>query len=405
MQPSTRVPLRPPLETPAARDLLSQLDRDCVRAADYILATADYARTDRLWPADYFVFLTNPLSLAYGACGTALFLQQTLGNVPPQVRDWLLSRLLSVDAYPPGLFHGLAGIAYSFLELGLQEEAEAVWALQQQSPLLFAEPSVAMGAAGWGLVALHLFKRTGRSTYLEDAVSAGEFVLKTAQLEDRGISWRCNEDHRVHYGFGYGASGIALFLTYLHASTNRPAFRDTAIKALDSDNANRSESAVGLQWKRFEGDSLLFPYFVHGSAGVGAVALRVSALLGIERYAELAVRLGKDAYIKWSYIPSLFEGLTGIGEFLLDLYLASGDADYYAKALDLAETILWFEIEKPEGIAFPGRWLTRISNDYATGSAGIGLFFQRLLQPLPRLYMDLDVPRAPLYTSTRDATP
>ena len=39
-----------------------------------------------------------------------------------------------------------------------------------------------------------------------------------------------------------------------------------------------------------------------------------------------------------------------------------------------------FAIERPTGIAFPGENLLRISTDFATGSAGIGLFLDRLVK-------------------------
>ncbi|WP_328609447.1 hypothetical protein OG943_10070 [Amycolatopsis sp. NBC_00345] len=40
------------------------------RFADYLRATADRTRDDRLFPCDLLVFETNPLSLANGVYGT-----------------------------------------------------------------------------------------------------------------------------------------------------------------------------------------------------------------------------------------------------------------------------------------------------------------------------------------------
>jgi hypothetical protein len=37
-----------------------------------------------------------------------------------------------------------------------------------------------------------------------------------------------------------------------------------------------------------------------------------------------------------------------------------------------------FKLEKGSGFAFPGDRLLRISCDYGTGSAGVGVFLQRL---------------------------
>src|SRR5215216_4460702 len=136
--------------------------------AAYLLATADFARSDRLWPADALVFATNPLSVAYGACGSALFLHSADRLTERRdVLDWMLARPLSTDTYPPGLYIGLAGIAYAFAELGLSREAEDVLQLAYQSPLLYEEPGMFLGAAGWGLASVDFHHRTGRRLYLE----------------------------------------------------------------------------------------------------------------------------------------------------------------------------------------------------------------------------------------------
>lgn len=74
---------------------------------------------------------------------------------------------------------------------------------------------------------------------------------------------------------------------------------------------------------------------------------------------------------------------------MLDVYRSTGDEEYWNKACDIAETILWFRVEDDGGIAFPGRWLNRITHDYATGSAGIGMFLSRLVEPRARDFADL----------------
>jgi lantibiotic modifying enzyme len=284
----------------------------------------------------------------------------------------------------------LAGIAYTFLEIGFEEKAEEVMAILYQSPLLYKEPGMFLGAAGWGLVSLYFYVQTGKEIYLDQAVQAGEYLLQTAQLKGETCYWRCHLDESVHYGFGYGASGIALFMAYLHVLTRRADFRACAIQGLEFDLASKVESEVGWQWKRFQNDTLLYPYWIHGSAGIGSTLIRFYHLLGIERYKSLACEIAVETFIKYSFIPGLFEGLAGIGEFMLDMFYFTGEKVYRHNAFDVADTILWFKIDKPEGIAYPGRWLTRISNDYGTGSAGIGLFFTRLLRSRGRLFVDLD---------------
>lgn len=88
----------------------------------------------------------------------------------------------------------------------------------------------------------------------------------------------------------------------------------------------------------------------------------------------------------FSAVPGQFDGMSGVGDFLIDLYIATGQEQYFQQALVLAESTLCFEVDTQGGKAFPGRALMRLSADYATGSAGIGAFLQRIIDPaLPSL--------------------
>jgi hypothetical protein len=83
-------------------------------------------------------------------------------------------------------------------------------------------------------------------------------------------------------------------------------------------------------------------------------------------------------------------GLSGFGEYLLDMYRLMGERRYLNTAFHLAEAILPHRIEKPEGIAFAAEELFRISCDLGGGSAGIGLFLHRLLRPEQPRFLMLD---------------
>lgn len=356
---------------------------------DFLVHNADYARRDRLWPAHYLVFATNPLSVAYGACGPALFLHESTGKLDLQIVHWLRSQALSVETHPPGLFPGLAGIASTYWRLGLDEEAREAMALAYRSPLLWAEPCLYFGIAGWGMVSLEAYLRTREQGYLDHAARAGDALIRSAEHHPDGQYWRTRQDGLVHYGFGFGASGIALFLLYLHEATGNDRYRTHACRALEYDIAHKVESKVGWQWKRYEDDTVLYPYWIHGSAGIGSVLIRFHQLTGEARYAELARRVADAVTIKYAFVPSLFEGLAGIGEFLLDMHIYTGEERYLQDAVDVGATILWFRVNTSHGVAFPGRWLTRLACDYATGAAGIGLFLSRLRRPRSRPFVDI----------------
>lgn len=388
----TDEPSRPGLHmTPARRDRIQADITDTLGStSEFITSTADYTRRDRLWPAESSVFDTNPLSVAHGACGPALFLNSpdTPAELPPRALQWMLDRPLSTDDYPPGLYMGLAGIACTLFELGAGDRGVEAMRLACSSSLLFDEPGMLWGAAGWGHAALEIHLRTEEFTWLDWAVRAGDHLVQTARNEGDSCHWIRNVDNPIHFGFGHGASGIALFLMELFTITGIASYRDCAGRALLFDLDAGVEQELGRSWPRYEGDSMLVPYFVHGNAGIGSVLVRCYQATNNTDYLAAARQIAEDSAIKFSATAGLFEGLAGIGEFMLDMHRCTGDVAYRDQALDIAESIMWFRIERPNGAAWPGRWLDTLSNDYAAGAAGIGLFLARLIGTSDRVFLD-----------------
>lgn len=361
------------------------------RIADYILSTASYEREDRLWPCDSMAFLTNPLSLAYGACGTALFLQRVRGSVPARAAQWLFERSIENQSYPPGLCAGVAGIAYVLDEMGNRDRAVGLLDMASRSPLLRRDPTMFLGMAGWGFVNLDFYTKSRDPAFLARATDAAEYLIETAKCDTRGCYWVNSTDGKIHYGFGFGASGIALFLLYAYVASNEDRFLEYAIRGIGFEFASAVEVDGMPRWGRTEGALIWEPYWAHGGAGIGSAVIRLYHVLREPDYLRMAEKVAAASYSKFAVEPGQFQGLAGIGEFMLDMYLETGNDLYRSQSLEIADTILSYRIAKPEGLAFPGRLLLRISTDYAFGSAGVGLFLSRLLNRGPRVLYDLAV--------------
>jgi lantibiotic modifying enzyme len=123
--------------------------------------------------------------------------------------------------------------------------------------------------------------------------------------------------------------------------------------------------------------SPLYPYWRLGSAGVGMATLRFYRLLQEPRYLSILEKIFIDTDRKYAVLPGVFMGLSGIGEFLLDMHDVFGGTRYLQSAHKAAQGIMNFRVDRA-GIAFPGEMLSRLSCDYGTGSAGIALFLNRL---------------------------
>lgn len=366
----------------------------------YIESTGEYAREDRLWPADYRVFMTNPLSISYGALGISLFLKQERGVIPTELHQWITSQLskISNEEFPPGLYVGLSGIAWALSELGLEEEAIATMKTAYKSQLLFEGCDVFYGCAGVGLASLYFWGRTKERCFLEQAKALGDHLLRTGLDDEEGLQWR-NVDGRCYYGYAHGASGIALFLLYLYKATQESKYLEYAQLGIEREIAGSVERDGALTWTRAPEDTTTFPYWRFGSSGVGSVLIRFYDALKIDRYRELAARATQYGSGRYTVTPGQCFGLTGIGELLLDMHQFTGDHSYLDEAYQVVRKLLLYQINTERGTAFPGEDLMKISNDLGTGSAGIGLFFSRFLKTGTRIFFDFEIP-APVETDS-----
>jgi len=380
------VPELPP--PPAA--MLSELEQTLAGMSRFILSKADYSRDDRLWPSQPQIFTSNPLSVDCGAAGTAHFLHRQNGSVPQEVTAWMVKQL-DQHPYPPGLMSGLSGIALVLWELGQHEAARKAMETAAQSPLLHQVHDLFWGDAGWGLANLHFWQLTGESQYLTRACEAGEFLLRTKKESDKGVSWAYRDDIRL--GLGHGVAGAALFLTYLGMARPGEGFLETAVKALDfeiSECQYVNNLVVWYPRANAHPGEPRSPSMRHGAVGAGTAFLRAAVATGEPRLRRFAERCAFSAANRHTNKLWLNYGLAGFGEYLLDMYRLMGERRYLNAAFHIAEAILPHRIDRPEGFTFAAEELFRLSCDLGAGSAGIGLFFHRLLRPEQPRFLMLD---------------
>ncbi len=369
-------------------DLRTQLRKRVAETLDgitgHIRGVADTSREDRLFPADPMVFETNPLSVAYGAAGVLYALHRVEGHMPGRLESWLLSRTASSDRYAPGLYLGQSGIAWVLAELGHDEAAGDLLMEAARHPLLWESPDLVRGAAGHGMACLKLWHGSGDQRFLDQARAVGRHLLDSCVRDERGVRWATwGEQARI--GYAYGGSGPALFLLYLHLATGAAGPLECGRAALGFELAHgvsvdgRFSGFPDLESERPDTARVLRCYWDSGTAGIGTTLVRYLAVTGDP---DLKRRLGDllvDASRKYTVLPQLFHGQAGLGNFLLDVWEHTREEAHLAEAWQVAEGILPFQIERPEGIAFPGEQAVRESTDLATGSAGVGLFLHRLL--------------------------
>ena len=366
-------------------EVSSDLLRNTVcKILDYIKSNMSLDRMDRLFPADPAVFLTNPLSIAHGAAGVAYTLSCLEGKVPDKVISWMLAHDISKDKYPPGLYLGLSGIAWVFWKIGLQKLALQLMKTSANHPLLWESPDIYYGAGGFGLACLYFYKETRDEYWLEQAVKVGDWLINSKVESDEGYYWP-DASGNIWCGYARGQSGIALYLLYLNLASDQFRFKDAGKRALSYDLAQIQETEYGLRMPRASANSkssphknINPPYWSDGTAGVCTSLVRYWFIFGEDMHRSLLERLMPDTFREITAFPTLFTGLAGLGNLQLDVSDFTGDTKYISEAMQIAEGILRFQIERPDGIAFPGEQLLRVSTDFGSGSSGIALFLSRL---------------------------
>jgi len=231
------------LGDPSLRDL-------AVRLGDALAARAERSRHGLRWPAENGKVHSG---IARGTAGISLF-YTSLGACTGEARYWEIAGqalgfefaqasmrggyLLWPDAagkqrsfWSPHVSFGAAGIGTAVARLyactGNPELLE--WAERCADTLTFRWTNKLwqdMGYAGYGETFLDMYALTGDPRYQEHALRIAE-VLLPSQVRTRlgvafpGLGW-C----RVSSDFGYGASGIALFLHRLVHGGHRAFFPD-----------------------------------------------------------------------------------------------------------------------------------------------------------------------------------
>jgi serine/threonine protein kinase len=340
--------------------------KDMIQGLGHFILANMHPSDSYLFPADPYVYRTNPLSLGFGACGVLYALAKCGFEVPHVAFEWLERTVqgASIDSYPPGLLTGYSGIAWVLSELGITDLATVAMERANTSPLLYEHHSYLYGMAGIGLANLHFYLLTQEQKYLAMAEQLAQRLIASSHEDELGASWEA--DDVVHLGLGYGQSGVALFFLRLFQITHDDRFLSFGRKAVDFDLSQGLEVEDGvMSFPRAMGDFTLDPYLEEGSAGIAKVALRYRLTGQIDPILA-------DTHRKYSAFPGLLYGLGSFVDALVDAFLITTEPRFYEMAKrPISGLKEIYAIRRPQGIATPGDGLHRVSLDFGTGAAGI----------------------------------
>ncbi len=350
----------------------------------FILGHATPDRPDKLFPGDFRMFETNPLSLGYGAYGTLFALKRAAAEIPAGHLEWIRKHPATNDVMTPGFLIGQAGLAWTMMEFGELERAAELLRSARLHPLLHDAHSLYEGRAGWILAAFRLYLETRDEQWFDAALAEADLLIERAVADEAGrLAWPHTDEH-VHLGLGYGASGIALVLLYATLLSGERKYADAGLRALRFDIAHAQpmgeNESRGLSWAYVVDDtSIQLPYTMYGSAGIGSVLLRYRHLAGAAEFDDVLEKIYLDTDRKYSVGLGRLMGLAGIANFRLDAHAFTGEQRHLDTVGKLLRGIELFRIDRENGATYPTELLDRLACDYGYGCAGILSTFARIL--------------------------
>jgi len=380
---ATRLAWEPPdpsrAEIPGEADLSPRVAETCEAVADFFEAAADPGSHYRLWPSQPEAYALNPVSIQFGACGPLEYMRRARGGCPSAWLDWVERRAVP-DKCPPGLYAGLAGAAVTLAACGRPDRGGAILRTAAETPLLPTYASLYTGAAGVGVAALELADALDDDGLRAVAVRVGTELERCAKRRRHGLAWGSGKG-ATPCGLAGGASGGALFYTYLGACTAEPRYWELARRALEFEFSQARWRGGLVFWPLVATRrvGMLSPHVSFGTAGVATAAIRLYACTGEPQLLDWAARCARTLELRWTNKLWQDMGLAGWGETLLDLHAATGEARYRQVALRHAEALLAVRVETRFGTAFPGGGLNKVASDHGGGTSGIALFLHRLV--------------------------
>lgn len=354
-------------------------------AADALISMTDLENPDRVYPTVPRGFAANTLCVLYGTAGVVHALRRAGRTLP----DGVVGRFRrdaagSAGRLAPGLYTGLAGIAWVLADLGFVDEARDLLTMADQHPLTRESATLSGGSAGVALAHLALYGHTRDESHLDRAIA-----LAAAIPSGDDLIPRLGPDNGS--GLLHGRCGIALMLQQLAAATGDTAWLPQGVSLLHAELGRASDpDAPGLLFPVSGKDRRQMPYLAWGSAGMALTVSRYLQVTSDEQLASSLPRLLAPLHGAFTVHPALFNGAAGFAYVLADCARRTGREDHRQAALRAARRLFKHAIPGATGVRFLGDQLERYSAELWSGSAGIVLALTHVLSPQPDALFTVD---------------
>jgi hypothetical protein len=246
---------------------------------------------------------------------------------------------------------------------------------------------------------------TGNATYENYALAAAAY--EEAQITQNGAVPEVPGGNVSDTGLYQGGAGVALAFLSLYQHTGNTRWFGDANRILAWVRSQEKPQHNGMAWPvsvGVKGNGALSTEIAEGAAGIGWVELQAykitHAAVDLDTAEEagtwlLAIQTQEGSGDAWEayttgggsgdYYTSEDLGVSGIGYFFDDLYLATGNSAYNTGAQDAAKWLQSASFQDSSGSDWYiddcigcGGWLDEAEPSFNWGIAGIGAFAARL---------------------------
>lgn len=226
---------------------------------------------------------------------------------------------------------GCGSLVYALVRIGqfldepalVEDAAKAATLLTPELLTADQKLDVISGVAGAILGLLALYRMTGESAVLEQAIIGGHHLLDCRVASDLGFKAWKTLDGRLLTGFSHGAAGIAYALLRLYESTGDACFLEAASEAIAYERSVLSPEAGN--WSNFrnsvsrEGKPTFTSGWCHGAPGIGIARLGTLGILNTsEIRQDVETALNTTQKVSWQGIDQTCCGNFGRIDFLLE---------------------------------------------------------------------------------------
>ncbi|MBI3099360.1 MAG: outer membrane protein assembly factor BamD [Planctomycetes bacterium] len=257
------------------------------------------------------------------------------------------------------------------------------------------DTDIISGGAGIGLFLLQVSDATADAKYKDAAKAAANGLIKQAEKVGDGYRWRSTASlDRYYTGFSHGTAGVAYFLLQVFARTQDKRYLEYAEGGARWLLREAAKDGAGLKWPHYQpgAKDTFMSGWCHGPAGTARFFLALHAATRNDKYLEAAK--GGAEWLMASLDPSKANapffgmsmccGAAGVGDYLLDLFLAPGEERYLAYAARVGRFLIAHAKRDADGY----RWTNCETPDdhgkvyyatgHMTGTAGVASFLLRL---------------------------